>query len=212
MLNVPTRLQSERAQKLINVQVRVLLFVETFKTGQTDRLEEHLHTTEARELVYWHFLTSQLNTPPWILITLLGSHQEKSTPTQWCRILCTHFCGKTGLSCVMREWDDSINMNQKLHCSALKVWGWSSVICGRWLYGTVCVFVCAGFGVSVQLHSIKGPLCFSIWERAAGSFCTTQHSLTTKATFPSATSVLPRVLVLPHSSGQSNGSGTADRF
>lgn len=61
---------------------------------------------------------------------------------QWCRILCTHFCGKTGLSCVMREWDDSINMNQKLHCSALKVWGWSSVICGRWLYGTVwvCVF------------------------------------------------------------------------
>lgn len=82
MLNVPTRLQSERAQKLINVQVRVLLFVETFKTGQTDRLEEHLHTTEARELVYWHFLTSQLNTPPWILITLLGSHQEKSTPTQ----------------------------------------------------------------------------------------------------------------------------------
>lgn len=80
MLNVPTRLQSERAQKLIKVHVLVLLFVETFKTGQTDHLEEHFHTTEARELVYWHFLTSQLKTPPWTLITLLGSHQKKSTP------------------------------------------------------------------------------------------------------------------------------------
>lgn len=79
-LNVPTRLQSERAQKLINVHVLVLLFLEeTFKTGQTDQLEEHFHTTEVRELVYWHFLTSRLNTPPWILITLFGSHQEKST-------------------------------------------------------------------------------------------------------------------------------------
>lgn len=58
VLNMPTLLQSERAQKLINVHVLLLLFVETFKTGQTDRLEEHFHTTEARELVYWHFLTS----------------------------------------------------------------------------------------------------------------------------------------------------------
>lgn len=56
--------------------------------------------------------------------------------------------GRHGALC---SCDDAVNVNQRLQCSALEVWGWSSVVSGRWL----CVSVWEGGqrGLVYQLHS-----------------------------------------------------------
>lgn len=46
MPSVPTLLPSASAEKLIIVHILILIFVEAFKLGHTNWLEEHFHTTE----------------------------------------------------------------------------------------------------------------------------------------------------------------------
>lgn len=95
------------------------------------------------------------NAPAWILIALLSSRQDKSTPhpTQQRMMPCAHFLCRSGLSILKcDEWlwgggdwwegalcsfDDAVNAKHRLQCGAPKVWVWSSLISQRWLCRSV---------------------------------------------------------------------------